>query len=147
MLDPEGALDPRYAAAMGVKLPDPCEVCGRPTGGCCTVAVPPMGAPVTTMPPVIPNPYSLVKGGAELARKHRQELVEMGWLEPDTAPPANSPCPRCAAPVTVARCTSSFSRWCGGWEVVCEPCHVAYTGADTEEHAMKKARDLDRYYP
>lgn len=59
--------------------------------------------------------------------------------------PHNSPCPRCSKPVEVKRCASSYSRWVGGWEVVCKGCHVAFTGADTREHALDKAQNLEAH--
>lgn len=54
------------------------------------------------------------------------------------------PCPRCGRPVTV-KAAGQFSRW--AYDVACVPCHVAYTGGDTQEQAEFKARDLGRHYP
>lgn len=59
----------------------------------------------------------------------------------------NNPCPQCNEPVTITRCRSEYSRWYGGWDVICFPCHIAYTGADTEEQAQIKACDLEKFYP
>lgn len=57
-------------------------------------------------------------------------------------------CPRCKnKTLKVVPCTSSFSRWVAGYEVVCPNCHTAFTGADTEEQAVMKMRELHLYSP
>jgi hypothetical protein len=48
-------------------------------------------------------------------------------------------CPLCRGALTLGRVNSSYSRYCGGWELACKPCHLSVYEADTEEQVYAKA--------
>ena len=52
-------------------------------------------------------------------------------------------CTDCDTVLKVVRCTSQYSRYCGGWEAVCESCDRVIGGADTKAGVQNK---LKGYY-